>query len=190
MYSIVRYRFLSLTPSMVSREILSNIDEGIILLDPHREVIMVNEKTKEIIGKDYITIEDIRKSIDNYDEYRKNIDMLLEKEREFTYRLNFFDKNNEKICIDARYSIIKYKFKDTLGILIIAKEVKGVKQLKTAFKLTDREINIILNLISGMSNSKISEKLSITVNTLKRHISNIYIKMNIYNKIPAFKYYT
>ena len=47
------------------------------------------------------------------------------------------------------------------------------------FSLTSREWEITCFLMQGYSRSSIAEKLCISVNTLKKHISNIYRKMNV-----------
>ena len=45
--------------------------------------------------------------------------------------------------------------------------------------LTDREIQIVELILSDMSNSQIASNLCISINTLKKHTSNIYKKLNV-----------
>lgn len=47
------------------------------------------------------------------------------------------------------------------------------------FKLSRREIQILRLLCDGKSNSEISGMLSISVNTVKKHITNIFGKLNV-----------
>jgi DNA-binding CsgD family transcriptional regulator len=47
------------------------------------------------------------------------------------------------------------------------------------FNLTKREIQILRLLCDGKSNNEISSLLSISVNTVKKHIGNIFIKLNV-----------
>ena len=47
------------------------------------------------------------------------------------------------------------------------------------FKLSKREIEILRLLCDGKSNNEISILLSISVNTVKKHISNIFNKLNV-----------
>ena len=42
-------------------------------------------------------------------------------------------------------------------------------------------------LLQGMENMEICDHLSITVNTLKKHILNIYRKLGIRNRVQMFK---
>ncbi|WP_368149158.1 LuxR C-terminal-related transcriptional regulator [Collinsella aerofaciens] len=55
--------------------------------------------------------------------------------------------------------------------------------LRTSFGLTSREIEIAELLAGGSERSVIAEQLSISQNTLKKHISNIYRKMGVSNEV-------
>lgn len=51
--------------------------------------------------------------------------------------------------------------------------------------LTTREIEVMNLLIYGYNNSTIAEKLCISVHTIKAHISSIYEKLNVSNRVQA-----
>jgi DNA-binding CsgD family transcriptional regulator len=51
--------------------------------------------------------------------------------------------------------------------------------------LTSRESEILHHLEKGCSNAKIAETLFISENTVKFHIKNIYIKLNVKNRMEA-----
>lgn len=55
------------------------------------------------------------------------------------------------------------------------------------YDLTKREHIVLLALISGKDNQAICNDLSISVNTLKKHILNIYRKMEVKNRVQLFK---
>lgn len=55
----------------------------------------------------------------------------------------------------------------------------GPQQKQPDGKLTVREIEILSLLQNGLSNKEIGEKLYISVETVKYHIKNIYIKLQI-----------
>ena len=50
------------------------------------------------------------------------------------------------------------------------------------YDLTKREKEIVILISKGYKNLNISENLYISVNTIKRHISNIYKKTNVNNR--------
>jgi DNA-binding CsgD family transcriptional regulator len=57
--------------------------------------------------------------------------------------------------------------------------------LKDEFNLTDREVEVAYLLFLGYKNNEIKKKLSITLNTLKYHIRNIYSKLEVNNRDEA-----
>ncbi len=68
---------------------------------------------------------------------------------------------------------------------------KGSKQFNNdklkEFDLTSREIEV-LNLISqGFKNSEIANSLFVSQNTIKTHIKNIYVKLDVKNRVEALR---
>jgi ATP/maltotriose-dependent transcriptional regulator MalT len=66
-------------------------------------------------------------------------------------------------------------------------EKLSVSECQTKFHLTTRETTILGLLIQGLANDVICSQLTITNNTLKKHILNIYKKMSIRNRTQLFK---
>lgn len=51
--------------------------------------------------------------------------------------------------------------------------------------LTDREIEVLKLMAAGLSNGEIAERLSISLSTVKYHISNILSKFAVENRVAA-----
>ncbi len=51
--------------------------------------------------------------------------------------------------------------------------------------LTNRELEVLDLLIQGYNNNEISQKLMITNHTTKAHITSIYNKLNVCNRVQA-----
>ena len=51
--------------------------------------------------------------------------------------------------------------------------------------LTDREMEVLRLAATGMSNKEIAERLSVTVRTVKAHISSVFVKMNVASRTEA-----
>ncbi len=49
--------------------------------------------------------------------------------------------------------------------------------------LTSREIDVIVPLVKGKQNREIAEELHISINTVKRHIENIYCKLDVNSRL-------
>ncbi|HWQ80171.1 MAG TPA: LuxR C-terminal-related transcriptional regulator [Anaerovoracaceae bacterium] len=61
----------------------------------------------------------------------------------------------------------------------IKQNKNGSYFLAHEFNLSKREIEILRLLCDGKNNNEISRQLSISVNTVKKHISNIFYKLNV-----------
>jgi LuxR family maltose regulon positive regulatory protein len=51
--------------------------------------------------------------------------------------------------------------------------------------LTDREAEVLDLLVAGLSNREIAERLTIALGTAKRHVSNIYAKLDVHSRVKA-----
>ena len=55
-------------------------------------------------------------------------------------------------------------------------------------KLTDRELDVLQRLANGMTNREIAATLSISENTVKKHLRNILAKLHLQNRVQAALY--
>lgn len=56
--------------------------------------------------------------------------------------------------------------------------------------LTSREIDILRGVKTGLSNKQISDRFNIAEGTVKRHIHNIFNKLNVKNRIEALQHFS
>jgi DNA-binding NarL/FixJ family response regulator len=59
---------------------------------------------------------------------------------------------------------------------------------KASTELTDRELEVLRLIANGRDNSQIAQELHISAKTVKNHISNILMKLQIENRIQAAVY--
>ena len=52
-------------------------------------------------------------------------------------------------------------------------------------QLTERELQILKLLVEGLSNAEIAEKIYLSANTVKKHVSNILQKLHSNNRVEA-----
>ena len=82
------------------------------------------------------------------------------------------------------------------GDTIIAPEIarkmllafEEAEEEPSAPRLTERELEIITALAHGRANKQIARDLSISEKTVRNHISNIYKKLHVYDKLGAVLY--
>ncbi len=187
-YAMAKYRLLSITPQMVSKYIIDHIDEVIIFLNTDSTVAAINERTEEICGGGSLIGSHISSIVPEHEKVQDRMMLLLaDHNRTFSASL-LFGRNKENTRImDAHFSVIRDKMGDSLGLLIIARELRELKHLRQIFKITLREIEIIHHIVTGTSNKEIALFLGISENTMKRHITNIYFKLNVNNKIGLMR---
>lgn len=55
------------------------------------------------------------------------------------------------------------------------------------YQLSEREVEVLNLIASGYKNAEIAEQLFVSQNTIKTHIKNIYVKLDVKNRIEALK---
>lgn len=63
--------------------------------------------------------------------------------------------------------------------------VASSEQSEQDIKLTDREIEVLEQLSKGLSYNAIAENLILSTGTIRKHIENIYRKLQVHNKLEA-----
>jgi ATP/maltotriose-dependent transcriptional regulator MalT len=56
---------------------------------------------------------------------------------------------------------------------------KAVHRPRLIERLNEREIEVLKLIEAGLSNQEIASKLFISITTVKRHVSNIYSKLDV-----------
>ena len=183
----------------------------IILLDDHKifgqslKILLEEEETIEIC--DYISnIDDFLEKIDQYDYDILLIDINLKEEiTGLDLIRNILSKNpKEKIIVLTSYDLANYKdiafglgVKDFINKSIerddLIRRLKNVYQGKSKEStksikdpLTNRELEVLEELIKGSRKKDIAQKLYLSERTLYNHIANIYDKLGAKNIVEAY----
>lgn len=72
----------------------------------------------------------------------------------------------------------------TLKLLRDPLEIENTEE-KEDIKLTPREVEVLEQLSKGLSYSLIADNLILSVGTIRKHIENIYKKLQVHNKLEA-----
>lgn len=78
---------------------------------------------------------------------------------------------------------------DKLQMVVDEKDnepISSEEKLKQ-FDLSNREAEVLKYIAHGYKNSEIAEKLFLSQNTIKTHIKNIYLKLDVRNRVEALK---
>jgi DNA-binding CsgD family transcriptional regulator len=186
--AIVRYGLLSWTLSAAGADIIANIDESVVLLDMDLAPLVVNRRTYELLGMDPGTRAPPPLSSIIRDPYalRKDILELREgKVAAFACRLRYAGPHSP--LVDARFSLTRDRHGETLGVLLVGRERKDEATFRRHFTLTDREVDVVRLLVQGLAIAHIAERLGVTPRTVKAHITHIYAKSDVRNKVGLFE---
>jgi DNA-binding NarL/FixJ family response regulator len=81
------------------------------------------------------------------------------------------------------YWIVDRSVGDLVSVLReLAEPGVKVTSLKT-YGLTRRELEIVSAIVSGFSNRQIAKRMSISESTIKHHLTNIFDKLGVYNRL-------
>lgn len=123
-----------------------------------------------------------------------SLQMILARKKEFVGVVTFYRTIGKD---DFKYDdiFILDLLKDHLAFRLYQQKKSGdllgekvtVSAAAEKYSLTRREQTILKLLMEGRNNTTICENLTITENTLKKHILNIYRKLNVKNRVGLFK---
>ena len=95
-------------------------------------------------------------------EYREEIRVLLE--------------NLSNTCVFAK-KILEYETSSSKAVSIEESNRQGMQDL-----LTEREKDVMHLFVKGYKQSEVAKELQISIDTVKRHIKNVYTKLDIHSK--------
>ena len=101
--------------------------------------------------------------------YHKNSDLELQ------------HKNSELQNYLLQISELKDQAKNNVVSLV------DLTQKFEEYKLSSREIEVLTFISNGLNNEEISKKMFVSKNTIKTHISHIYTKLDVRNRVQAIK---
>ncbi|HRZ28289.1 MAG TPA: LuxR C-terminal-related transcriptional regulator, partial [Spirochaetota bacterium] len=181
--SIIRYRFLSVPPGLYSYEIFDNIGESVFVLDHDSEILFANSSARKTMaacaaspgrgGFDagFGRVPEIAESM-----LQGEADSLLE-------TLIMMNPDGSQSPYDARFTVINDRYDDRVGVLVIAQQMKGMKDFAAGYNITDRELDVIQCAAAGLSSREIADTLNISERTIQAHLAHIYNKLDVKNRV-------
>ncbi len=181
-YSIAKYRFMNLTQVTVSKDILENMDELIILFDTNIELVKANRKTFKYFGHSPSKMIGKNPS-DLFGNVAICFQKVLSGQQEIATCLVKVEFPTPRTTVlEIHLSPVKDKHEKITGILLRGKETPGATQFIERFHISNREWETIQYLNIGITNREIARYMNISERTVKAHIAHIYNKLGIKNK--------
>lgn len=153
-YAITKYKFMKLTSSYAAEQIVSKIEDIVLLLDTENLITYFNNKVNEILGYD-------KKDIIN-----RNYSILFENLNKLPGNLDetvCICKNGSKIPAKVKSTEIYDKDNDFMGTLLIINDIREKKKLQQEIEVRKQAEASSKNLLdnSGQGFLKIGQDLII-----------------------------
>lgn len=167
-------------------------------LDENRKILQSGKsliyRETDIISDEERVESEYYKSVYRANNWHYSLQMVIAKEHQFLGTMTFYrtiGKENFKyddiFVLDMLKDHLAYRLQKHLqnggedgGKLTVTQAVEK-------YGLTRREDTILRCLMQGKENLVICEELTISTNTLKKHILNVYRKLGIRNRVQLFK---
>jgi len=183
-FAITRYRFMVFGIKDIAQDALSFINDMVIIAGRDRRILDMNRSASvklasgsaALYGRVITDIVEEGHILDSIFQF------ILLKGGSEKCRI-IYNTGPEPVVTDSTISAVRDRFGDITSLLVVSRENRGVSHFRNYFKLTAREMEIILHTISGMTNNEIAAVLDITKRTVETHQNNIYNKLGISNKI-------
>ena len=92
-------------------------------------------------------------------------------------------------CVnEGQYWVGNDGVSDLVQALRRMKPSQGVSEAKRNFGLSSREMEVIALIVGGYTNKDLAQKLGITENTAKHHLTNIFNKLGVSNRLELVLY--
>ena len=82
-------------------------------------------------------------------------------------------------CLDSRIA------KRVLQYAIVSAALSPPAAVEPIIKLTERETEVLRFMCDGMTNAEIAERLNLTTETVKTHVSKIMHKLAVHDRTQA-----
>jgi PAS domain S-box-containing protein len=173
---------------LILAKIIQNImvKESIVIIDLTHNIKAVNEKTTQITGyqADELINLHFSKLVLNALVTIEEINQLSKYDKSnFTSRLYYQRSDEVEISMDVTISMIPNAVDENVRILISGHEVEKSNRIMDSVNITKRENEVIHHIISGKTNKDIANSLNIKERTVKTHITHIYNKLGVSNKM-------
>ena len=156
-YSIVEYRFLSVTAVVVRENIMNNSDEYVTFIDIEYMIISVNEKMENLLHSTHENLkgQSISEIFFEHESVIRKIENLLDlKMEKVSLKILWKEQNGGKALVDSQISIVRDKFEDIIGFLIYGQGISEKKQLRKVYSVTEREVEVIRLTMQGIPNNQ------------------------------------
>ncbi|MBN1534597.1 MAG: hypothetical protein JXA20_18130 [Spirochaetes bacterium] len=184
-YAVFRLRFMSRRLAVSADELIAHISDMVFITDRDANIASMNGPARRTIHgggaiRGGVCLFDV---IRDRASIRALFDRLSSGEAESVHSRITYSGVAGDVFTDSYVSRIMDGFSDHVGFLVISSENRGKAMLQSAYRITEREFEVIGLCVSGSTNREMARSLAVSVRTVETHLLNIYNKLGINNKI-------
>ncbi|MDA3823872.1 MAG: LuxR C-terminal-related transcriptional regulator, partial [Bacteroidales bacterium] len=144
-------------------DFIDHIPQGVVITDSEYTSQYVNAAAREISQRNF-----------NSSSPHHELKNIIQQEAGLKGRYGLLQNNtfNAKYCPLPGSNLQQ-------NIIFLQEDLPSSVLSLVAQLLTDREMEVLVHVDKGMKNKEIASVLNISVNTVKRHLDNIYFKLNV-----------
>ncbi|MDA3814840.1 MAG: PAS domain S-box protein [Patescibacteria group bacterium] len=176
-YAIVKYQFLSITPSTAAENIIETMSDALILTDLQGNISTVNKATLKLTGynKDEIKESSLNTLFMEDDFKELVVKNALNGSAVTNYNLLLITKEGENVPVIFSNSLLKDKEGHIVGIICIAKDITALK--KTEEQLEKRAWELETKIKELEKIQKLTVNREFKMMELKEENKNLYKKI-------------
>lgn len=191
--SILKEKYPSITSFYSIDECFKAMDNDNNTNDDEQKIVIVTLFKEDLKSLDQLlSIKEVYNNVKLLIiDFNDNKDMFfkLSKLNIDGYMLSSFGKEDINYALHKISTGTKFYDRELLYRLVEAEPAATLTAKNNiGAPLTRRELEILSQLSNGLSNFEISKNLNISENTVKKHISNIFIKINVKDRTQAIIY--
>lgn len=165
--------------------LFDKIPTGIIIVDNAQNILYQNRKATYFMERFQLPVEISRVSKRIF-----NAMQLSKMSEEFPGEIHIKKKYNKSPSNWTFRIVFKEEPNPYICIFIIEDTISNkldLNKIRQQFRLTRRETDVLRRVLDGLKNLEIAEELEISEQTVKDHLSNIYMKIGVRNRFSLMR---
>jgi DNA-binding CsgD family transcriptional regulator len=188
-FSIRNSSFLKISADSPVSEIIRGLRDPVMLIDTDGAIIQFNASAGRLMETPEVPAgRSIFGIFDRPDALKTAIGEIFaggETHGEIHSHISSDKKDRKSFSLRIQ-PIVNAEIDNSSGALVFIREDLSINRFREKYGITDRQFDIIVMVVAGLTNREIAEKSGITEKTVENHLFNIYNRLGIDSKIELF----
>lgn len=184
-YAVKKYGLMTMTPANTVSRLFEGLKEALFLTNTSGKIVFMNENGRELARtlQKHTHKGSIFGLFSPGDILKHEIDNIISGRGSGQPLILSSCESGSGSVLEISLFEVKNEADSLIGLMFIIRRPGGIKELQENYRLSRREIEILLLLCNGFSAGQIAHECGIAVLTAKTHIHNIYSKCGLKNRV-------